>query len=359
MSAPLWEPTPERIERANLVRFAREQGLLGRLRRAVGLVGGRHRALLGGGVALLRRRGLRALRARARRREMPGAEWFPGARLSLRAPHLPRQGRRRARHPARLRAARARLVDVGRAARADRAHRRRAAPAGRGRGRSRGGVPAEHPRGGGGVPRLRLDRGRLVVVLARLRRAQRGGPVRADRAEGAARRGRLPLRRQGLRPLRARGAAARGDAVARAGRDAPVPRMRPDRRRALVVRARGRARAARVRRAAVRPPAVGPVLVRHHRPAQADRPGPGRDPARAPEEDASAPRRARRRPRVLVHHHGLDDVELPRRRAAHAGVDRALRRQSRPPGPRHAVGPRGARRDHHVRHERQLHRVAA
>ena len=67
--------------------------------------------------------------------------------------------------------------------------------------------------------------------------------------------------------------------------------------------------------------------LRHDGPAQADRPRPGRDPARAPQEDAPAPRRAGRRPRLLVHDDRLDDVELPRRRAADAGVDRPLRRQ--------------------------------
>ena len=51
-----------------------------------------------------------------------------------------------------------------------------------------------------GVPRLRVDRRDLVELLARLRRPERDRPVRADRAEGAARRRRLPLRRQGLRP---------------------------------------------------------------------------------------------------------------------------------------------------------------
>src|SRR5438067_10598015 len=38
--------------------------------------------------------------------------------------------------------------------------------------------------------------------------------------------------------------------------------------------------------------------------------------------------------------HRLDDVELPRRRAALRGVDRPLRRQPGVPEPRHAVGSR-------------------
>ena len=42
----------------------------------------------------------------------------------------------------------------------------------------------------------------------------------------------------------------------------------------------------------------------------------------------------RGRPALLVHDDRLDDVELPRRRAAHPRVDRPLRRQSRPPRPR-------------------------
>ena len=57
----------------------------------------------------------------------------------------------------------------------------------------------------------------------------------------------------------------------------------------------------------------GSSTPRHDRPAEGDRPRAGRDPARAPQEAAPAPRRARRRPGVLVHHHRLDDVELPRR----------------------------------------------
>ena len=42
----------------------------------------------------------------------------------------------------------------------------------------------------------------------------------------------------------------------------------------------------------VRPPALGPLLLRHHRAAEGDRPGPRRDPARAPEEAPPARRPA-------------------------------------------------------------------
>ena len=63
-------------------------------------------------------------------------------------------------------------------------------------------------------------------------------------------------------------------------------------------------------------------------------------------EEAHAPGPAPRRPHVLVHHHRLDDVELPRRRPAQRGRDRALRRQPRPPGPGGAVEAGRAHLDH-------------
>ena len=107
--------------------------------------------------------------------------------------------------------------------------------------------------------------------------------------------------------------------------------------------------------AAVRPPALGALLVRHHRAAQADRARAGRDAARAAQEDAPAPRRAGGRPRLLVHHDRLDDVELPRRRAPHARLDRPLRRQPGPPRPRRALGPRAGDGRDLLRHERRLH----
>ena len=115
-------------------------------------------------------------------------------------------------------------------------------------------------------------------------------------------------------------------------------------------------RGVRVRPRAVRPPAVGALLVRHHRAAEGDRPGPGRDPARAPEDAAPARRRAGRRPAVLVHHDRLDDVELHRLGAADRGDGAALRRLAGIPGHGRAVGLRGAHGDDHVRDERVVHR---
>ena len=97
-------------------------------------------------------------------------------------------------------------------------------------------------------------------------------------------------------------------------------------------------------RVPVRPPALGPLLLRHDRPAEGDRPGPRRDPARAPEEAQPPRRRAGGRPDLLVHDHRLDDVELPRLGPAHAGLDRPLRRQPGPPGHGRPLGPRRAGR---------------
>ena len=71
---------------------------------------------------------------------------------------------------------------------------------------------------------------------------------------------------------------------------------------------------------AVRPPAVRAVLLGHHRAAQADRARPRRHPAGAPQDAGPAPRPRARRPVLLVHHHRLDDVELPGLRAAASGA---------------------------------------
>ena len=57
-------------------------------------------------------------------------------------------------------------------------------------------------------------------------------------------------------------------------------------------------------------------LVRHLGAAKADRAGPRRHPARAPQGAGAAPRPRPGRPVLLVHHHRLDDVELPRLRPA-------------------------------------------
>ena len=90
---------------------------------------------------------------------------------------------------------------------------------------------------------------------------------------------------------------------------------------------RGRRRGVRGRAGPVRPPAVGPVLLRNHRAAQGDRAQPRRDPAGADEAAAPAHGPAAGRPDVLLHHHRLDDVELPGQLAAAGRAPGAVRRQ--------------------------------
>ena len=252
-------------------------------------------------------------------REMPGAEWFPGAQLNY-AEHLfrgARPGETAIVHASESEPlARA---DLGRARGSGGALRRRAAAA-RGRARRpRRGLHAERARDGGGVPGLREHRRGLVELRARVRHADRRRPLQADRAEGADRHRGLPLRREGLRPSRAGGRDRGRHSVDRA-HGAGAERLG---------RAARRARRADLRARAVRPPALGPLLVRHDGAPEGDRPGTGRHPAGAPEEDAPPRRPRARRPLLLVHHHRLDDVELPGRRAPVGRGDRALRRAAR------------------------------
>ena len=108
-----------------------------------------------------------------------------------------------------------------------------------------------------------------------------------------------------------------------------------------------------LRARAVRPPALGPLLVGHDGPPEGDRPGAGRHPPRAPEEVAAAQRPRSGRPILLVHHHRLDDVELPGGRAVVGRRDRALRRSARS-GAALAVRRRGG--GDLVWNERRIHR---
>ena len=150
----------------------------------------------------------------------------PRHAAELRRARLRRQGRRRDGDPPRLRAARAGRAELGRAAAAGRGDGGGAAAPRRRARRPRRRLPAEHPRGDRRLPRHRLDRRGLVELLARLRPGQRDRPLRPDRAQGAVRGRRLPLRRQGLRPPRDRRPAAGGDAEPGAHRRPPLPRPR-------------------------------------------------------------------------------------------------------------------------------------
>ena len=198
-------------------------------------------------------------------REMPGARVVPRRAAQLRRAHLPRAATTttsRSVHASELR-------DAGRAdagascARRPRGSRAGLRALGVGPRRPRRRLPAEHPRDDRRVPRARVDRRDLVELLARLRRARGRRPLRADRAEGAARGRRLPLRRQGLRPPRRRRRARRRrcrrcertvvlgylDARARRRRAAWDELLAPRPTRELAFE-----------RGAVRPPAVGALL---------------------------------------------------------------------------------------------------
>ena len=236
---------------------------------------------------------------------MPGARWFEGAELNY-AEHIFRG--KADDEVAVVYASELRELDrapLGRAARAGRRPCARACGPSASRGRPRRRLPAERPRGPDRLPRRRQPGRDLVELLARLRAGQRRRPLRPDRAEGAVRGRRLPLRRQGLRPARRRRRGRRADPQPRAHRRRPLPErlaraLRPggpaEGRGADDLGAAARPRLGRrapLRAGPVRPPALGPLLVGHHRTAQGDRPGARRHPARAPQEGLPPPRRRR------------------------------------------------------------------
>ncbi len=180
---------------------------------------------------------------------MPGARWFPGARLNYAEHALALPGRAgsdvvvvghsQTRDPVELTAdelrdavarCRAGLQALG------------VRPRGPGRG-----LPAQHPRDARGVPRHGVAGRDLVLVRAGVRDAGRGGPVRADRARRAADDRRIPVRRPRARPRGRGGRDPRRAAVA-SGRRSSSPtcagaargRGGDPGRGGLVVAARGR-----------------------------------------------------------------------------------------------------------------------
>ena len=264
---------------------------------------------------------------RAGTRHHAGRGLVPGGAAELRRVPARHGEARGDRDRERLGVGAARLDDLGRAARPGGVLRGRPEASRRGARRPRGRLHAERARDRRGLARLREHRRDLVELRAGVRHAHGGRPLQADRAEGADRHRGLPLRRARLRPPSARAGDRGGDPVARAHGAGALRVGGPAR----------RAGGAHVRAGAVRPPALGALLVGHDGAAEGDRPGPGRDPARAPEEGQPAQRPRAGGPLLLVHHHRLDDVELPGRRPAVGLGDRALRRPARPA---RAVGPR-------------------
>ena len=203
----LWEPSAAFAQRTRLRAYmdwlAAYHGVeVDELRRAVALVDRRPRGVLVLDRRVLRRPLRRAPERVLAARAMPGARWFAGATLSY--PEHIFRGRDddavAIRHASELRP----LEEMtwGQLRDAHRAHPGGAARARRRPRRPRRGIHAEHPRDGRGVPRHGRPRRGLVVLLAGLRRALGDRPLRPDRADGAARGRRLPLRRARLRPQR-------------------------------------------------------------------------------------------------------------------------------------------------------------
>ena len=130
-------------------------------------------------------------------REMPGARWFEGAELNYAEALFGRRRRRPAGAPvpvgAAPAAARSSGAELDDSVAAAAAGLRRL---GVGRGDRVVGRHPEHPRGGHRPAGVREHRGDLVELLARLRDAEPGRPLRPDRTDGPDRRRRLHLRRQ-------------------------------------------------------------------------------------------------------------------------------------------------------------------
>ena len=261
------------------------------------------------------------------RDDMPGATWFPGARLNF-AEHLmgseadggPRCRRRALADPRPRRA-----VFPGRPG-AGRAGARGPCAPGRRPGRPRGRLPAEHPRDAGGVRGDGEPRSDLGELRTRARRAQRRRPPRAARSGGPADGRRLRLPRPLDRPPRRGGDDPRRPPGAAPSRTHPLRRP-GDSGRAALVRAARRARPARVPARRVRPPTLRAVLVGHDRPAEGHRPRARRHPARAAQGARAELGPEAGRPPALVHDDVVDDVERARRGAARAVVDRHARRR--------------------------------
>ena len=173
----------------------------------------------------------------------------------------------------------------------------------------------EHPRDARGVPGHGEPRRRLGHAARRSSAPQRHRPLRPDRAEGAAGRRRIPLRRQADRPATPRCRDARRrcrpceHVVARAatatGDDRRTPSAGP---RSCA----GARRAARVRAGAVRPPVVRPVLSGTTGMPKAIVHGHGGILLEHLKKLGARLGPRPRRPDAVVHHHRLDDVEHPR-----------------------------------------------
>ena len=319
----LWTPPPDVRERTRIGHYlpwleARAGLAFDGYDDAVALVGRRPRRVLGSiwehfDVSLVDRAGAAALADAS----MPGARWFPGARLNYaehacawRAPRRRRRcssrGRRRA-TASTLTAAELRDA-VARAP-------RRAAPARRRARRPGGGLPAEHPRDPGRVP------GHRAASARSGRRARRSSAPAASSTASARSsrrccwRRRLPLRRprSSTAATRSPRSAPRCRAcrrtVARCPTCAPRP-VAPGRDR--LGRAASPSPTSRSRSSRCRSTTRSTCSTARAPPACRSRSCTATAASCSSTSSARpAPRPRPRRPVLLVHHHRLDDVELP------------------------------------------------
>ena len=230
---PLWEPSAETCERSAMTRFMRWAGerhglRVRRLRRAAALVLAGAGDLLGGHLGVLRRACIAPLRA--------GAELTRDARRAL---VCGRGAQPRGEHAACATVAAddvallhaSELRPLGEITWGELRRRSPPSPAACARsgvrqGGSRGCIHAQYPRDARGLPGGGEHRRHLVERRPRVRRAQRDRPLRADRAEGAAGRRRLPPRGQGLRSHCRAGGHSRGAAHRAAHRVAALSAAR-------------------------------------------------------------------------------------------------------------------------------------
>ena len=221
---------------------------------------------------------------------MPGARWFPDVRLSF-AEHV--FAGKRDDQPALYCASEDSEIEIwdwSRLRRETAGIRAGLERLGVGSGDRVAAVHAEHPGDGRRVSRDRVARGGLVMLLAGLRTTHDRRSVRADRAEGAAGRRRLPVGgrrfdRMALIDELRRALPTLQQTVVLSSTRAP---------RRLGSAVPGDDRAAAVRAVRVRSPAVDRLLERDHGAAEGDRPRPRRHRPGAPQELPSAPRRAPR-----------------------------------------------------------------
>jgi len=200
-------------------------------------------------------------------------------------------------------------------------------------GRSRGRLPAQHSRGGDRHARHGEPGGGLVKLLGRLRRAGRFRPLSPDRTQSAVRRRRLYRQRTSRRHARARARNPRAHRFDQGPCRGTVPqcnrhepRIGPGRCGLGPLSGKRPGRPRHVRATSGRPPSLHSVFVGHDRAPQVHRPHGRRHPAQAPVGARPARQSDARRPLVLFHHHGLDDVELARQRPGGRLHGGALRR---------------------------------